>query len=68
MALLSKPVLRVSIMVENLHAVFVTVCHYEISITLNTVDRSTQRENFQNYFVFDQNDFLTVTECYSVDN
>ena len=31
-------------------------------------DRSTQRENFQNYFVFDQNDFLTVTECYSVDN
>ena len=32
------------------------------------VRRSTQRENFQNYFVFNQNDFLTVTECYLVDN
>ena len=34
----------------------------------DAIYRSTQRENFQNYFVFDQNDFLTVTECYSVDN
>ena len=42
--------------------------HVEVAGCIVYLTRSTQRENVQNYSVFNQNDFLTVTEGYLADN